>query len=729
MSASNPIATIRRPPSRAGRRSVWEELAERVSLSNYRPKLRDDLNWIRLRTRHGAPYAMVHEPGSDYLRLSEEDDFLAQRMDGTRRLGDLVVEYMDKFGSMDFDAVAELVEDLRAHGFLTDPPRDLYEDLETELHPPPPRRFTFAQGSLLDIEFPVRGVDGFVTALYRRLGWIFYTRLALIASVVIAIFGLGLCVAEIFRGHDPLAPLAGSQIAGIVALVAAYFIATFLHESAHAVTCKHFGGHIPEGGFNLYYFLPAFYVDVTEAWLQPWQRRIAISAAGTYSGFVLSGLCCIVVWFLPGGFLATVLFKIAVVSYLDDAFNLMPLLKLDGYYILSDWLEIPRLRERALAFIAGPMWRTVFIDRQRLSRRETLYAVFGALAAVYSFVSIYIAFAWWGRRLKPIIAPLWQTPGLFAKVFAAAVLAVIFVPLSIALGRRLWRYQRKIRQAPKAAAEAVEMIRIRDRLKLLEGVAFLEALPEAVAERLARAAHVRKLSAGTQVVRQGDRGDEFFVISEGRATVMVRSQGDDHVVGNYAAGDFFGERALLGGGVRAATIVADTPLKLLVFDKGVFWRELAGPLQWRARIEQAIEERQRLHAVPLFRGLGERQLDILAVKMSVRPFAVGDVLIRQGDAGDAFYVVREGSVSVLQQEGRVRRKLATLSSGGYFGEIALLRDAPRMASVVGADAGSVWQLGRRDFQDIVARHLDLEGRLSRRASSRVPRGHAVRRYR
>jgi CRP-like cAMP-binding protein len=293
----------------------------------------------------------------------------------------------------------------------------------------------------------------------------------------------------------------------------------------------------------------------------------------------------------------------------------------------------------------------------------------------------------------------------------------------------LWRYQRKIRQAPKAAAEAVEMIRIRDRLKLLEGVAFLEALPEAVAERLARAAHVRKLSAGTQVVRQGDRGDEFFVIAEGRATVMVRSQGDDHVVGNYAAGDFFGERALLGGGVRAATIVADTPLKVLVFDKDVFWRELAGPLQWRARIEQAIEERQRLHAVPLFRGLGERQLDILAVKMVVRPFAVGEVLIRQGDAGDAFYVVREGSVSVLQQEGRVRRKLATLSSGDYFGEIALLRDAPRMASVVGADAGSVWQLGRRDFQDIVARHLELEGRLSRRASSRVPRGHAVRRYR
>ncbi|HYM50704.1 MAG TPA: cyclic nucleotide-binding domain-containing protein [Candidatus Limnocylindrales bacterium] len=710
-------------------RSLWEDVAERTSLENYRPRVRDDLTWVRLRTRHGEPYAMVYTPGSAYLRLSEEDDYLAQRMDGTRKVSDLVVDYTERFGRMDFDAVADLVQDLREHDFLSDPPRDVFAALEETLHPPRRRRFAIAQGPVLDLMFPLRGIDGFVTWMHEHGGWLFFTRPALLAGVLITVLGLSACVAEILRGYDPFAPIAGSHVAGILALVAAYIVVTAVHESAHAVTAKHFGGHIPEGGFNLYYFMPGWYVDVTESWLQPWYRRMAVAWAGPYSGFILAGCCCLVVFVLPTGLPATILFKIAIVSYINDAFNLMPLLKMDGYYILTDWLEMPRLRERALAFIAGPLWRALLIDRERLSRREVLYTVFGALAALYSFVSIYFAFAWWGRRLKPIVEPLWRTPGLLAKIFAGAVVAAIAVPLAIGLGRRLWQYQRHLRRAPTVAKQAVETIRIRDRLRLLQEVAFLEGVPEAVAERLARAARVRAVSRGGQVVRQGERGDEFFVVAEGRACVLVRARGEDQVVGHYAAGDFFGERALLGGGVRAATILADTPLKLLVFGKEVFWAELAGPIGWQARVREAIEERQRLHTVPLFAGLGERQLDVLAVKMQVQGFHAGDVLIRQGDPGDAFYVIRAGQVDVVQQEGRSRRRLATLKPGDYFGEMALLRDQPRMATVTGKESGSVWRLGRQDFRDLVGRYLELEGQIARVSESRIPRTHSGRRRR
>ena len=246
----------------------------------------------------------------------------------------------------------------------------------------------------------------------------------------------------------------------------------------------------------------------------------------------------------------------------------------------------------------------------------------------------------------------------------------------------------------------------------------IDGMPEAVADRLARAARVRTVRSGAQVIRQGDRGDEFFVIADGRASILVRSRGEDQLVGHYTTGDFFGERALLGGGVRAATILADTPLKLLVFSRDLFWTELAGPIGWQARVRQALEERQRLQAVPLFKGLGERQLDILAVKLETRPFAPGEVLVRQGDDGDSFYVVREGQVDVTRQDGRTRRKLASLKAGDYFGEMALLYNQPRMATVAGNDTGSVWRLGRQDFRDLIGRYLDLEGPIARKARSR-----------
>src|SRR5207245_412389 len=196
---------------------------------------------------------MIGRDGT-YLRLTEEEDQVATRMDGTRSLAVLEADLVESSGSMDLNGVTELVADLREAGCLLDPPRDIFDDLRLRLHPPKRRRRALTEGGLL--------------------------------------------------------------------------------------------------------IMPAFYVDVTDAWLQPWRRRIAVSWAGPYSGFMLAGVSAILVFILPPGWLiTTVLFKLAIVSYIDDAFNLMPLLKLDGYYILMDWLEIPALRERAMGFIKGPLWR------------------------------------------------------------------------------------------------------------------------------------------------------------------------------------------------------------------------------------------------------------------------------------------------------------------------------------------------------------------------------------
>jgi CRP-like cAMP-binding protein len=191
-------------------------------------------------------------------------------------------------------------------------------------------------------------------------------------------------------------------------------------------------------------------------------------------------------------------------------------------------------------------------------------------------------------------------------------------------------------------------------------------------------------------------------------------------------GDFFGERALLKRGVREATIKSETPLKLLVFPAKAFWSELAGPVGWESRVRGALEERDRLRALPIFAETAPRQLDLLAVKLAVQRFVAGDVIVKQGEQGDAFYIVREGSVEVISRQERSRRRIATLKVGDFFGEIALLRDAPRNATVRGLEAGSVWRLERTDFRDLLGRYLDLEGQIAGIAASRTPRGHSMR---
>ena len=541
-----------------------------------------------------------------------------------------------------------------------------------------------------------------------------------------ALTGLVAFVSLIRAGHDPFAPIARSGVAGLVALVLAFYFVIFIHESAHALTAKHFGRRVDEGGFMLYYFIPSFYVDVTDAWVLPWYRRIAIFWAGPYSGFVVAGFCSLLVAFVPGpNLVMTVLFKIAVAAYINNLVNLMPLLLLDGYWILEEWLETPKLRDKALAFVRGPFWHRL-LDRKRLTGKERFYAVFGSLCAVYSFVSIYVAFLWWGRRLRPILRPLWATPGLLARVVLVVVIAVVAVPLGIRLGKQLWRYQLAIRQAPAAAKKALETIRVRDRLRLIQGLGFLRTLPAASLERLAKSARIRDVPEGATIVRQGERGDEFFVVAQGEAVVLVREAGEDAIVERKGPTDFFGERALLGSGVRQATVKAATPMRLLVFDQKIFWKELGGVVAWESQVRAALQERERLRAVQLFSEATPRQLDLLAVKLAVKSFERGESLVRQGDRGDAFYIVREGQVEVLSRESGRSRRVTVLGPGEYFGEIALLRDQPRMATVRGKSDGSVWRLERQDFRDLVGRYLDLDAQLAGIAEARVPRGHSVR---
>jgi CRP-like cAMP-binding protein len=703
----------------SARVSVWDRFAENVSLGSYVPVLRQDLTWARMTTRHGKPNIMLADRPRKYLRISERDDFLVQRMDGTRRVSDLVVDYFEKFGTFGLKQVSDLVTTLRQAGFLTDAPRDIWIDIGQRLSPaskPPERRWT--EGTAMRLKVPLRGIDGFVTRYHDKVGrWVFSPPFLLV-SLFVSVTGLVAFIDLLIRGRDPFAPIAGSGLAGIVALVIAYYLAIFVHESAHALTCKHFGRMVPKGGFLLYYLMPAFYVDVTDAWLEPWRRRIAIFWAGPYSGFVLAGLSSLLVWALPPGLVSTVVFKLAVAAYLTNLLNLMPLLLLDGYWILEQWLEIPQLRDRALAFVGGPFWRLLW-TRRRLTRREVFFAVFGILSAIYTFLAAFIAIYFWRKKLAPIIAPLWSTPGLLSKVVSVVVIGAIAIPLGIRYARRLWRMRTVVTKAPQLARRAIFTVRMNDRLILLGRLRFLSGMPRASIERLAQAARVRLATTGQVVVRQGERGAEFFIIADGQAEVSILERGEEKAVRKLKPGDFFGERALLEGGLRTATVRAVTPMRLLVFSDHAFWGELAGPIEWQRKVRQSLNERELLKRVPLFADVSSRQLDLLAVKLVVVPFSEGTEIVHRGDPGNDFFIVRDGRLAAVGESGQT---LAEMGPGEFFGEIALLRDTPRTATVVGTVAGSVWRLGRQDFHELLGQYLALEDEFEGVA---VARGHGM----
>jgi putative peptide zinc metalloprotease protein len=163
-----------------------------------------------------------------------------------------------------------------------------------------------------------------------------------------------------------------------------------VHEFAHGLTLKHFGGRVEEMGFQFLYFIPALYCNVSDAWLLKRRERILVTFAGGYVQFVIWAWATIA-WRLlaPETFGSRVCLITIGFAAVQAAFNFNPLLKLDGYYILSDYLEIPNLRAKAFAHLRrraseafSGSWR--YRSGANGNRHERVFAVYGTAAFAFT---------------------------------------------------------------------------------------------------------------------------------------------------------------------------------------------------------------------------------------------------------------------------------------------------------------------------------------------------------
>jgi CRP-like cAMP-binding protein len=246
--------------------------------------------------------------------------------------------------------------------------------------------------------------------------------------------------------------------------------------------------------------------------------------------------------------------------------------------------------------------------------------------------------------------------------------------------------------------------RYREALAALRAVPLWSELPEARLLEVARAMQAHNIPRGVEVVRKGEVGKRFFLIAQGAFEVQVDGQQI-----RLERGDYFGERALLHRAPRAATVMAIEPSRVLALDQAAFDALLAGDLVVRAKLEAALTYRQEVAEMALFRDLSSAELDVLLARLVPLEAAAGETIIHQGDSGERFYVVRSGAVEV-QRDGQ---PLARLGPGEAFGEIALLLDVPRTATVTAVEATRLLALDAHDFRDLLAGYLGRADELQR----------------
>jgi len=210
---------------------------------------------------------------------------------------------------------------------------------------------------------------------------------------------------------------------------------------------------------------------------------------------------------------------------------------------------------------------------------------------------------------------------------------------------------------------------------------------------------------GDIVIKQGDDGDNFYLVDTGTVEVFVAGKGDDPVK-TYNAGDGFGELALMYNAPRAATCKAVGALRLWAVDRVTFKVILMDTTMKRRNLYKDF-----LCKVPILSGLTEYEQLTIADSLLEGNFSDGDVMVTQGEPGDKFYIVKSGVAVCTQQtsDGKVQ-EVARLETGAYFGEIALLTSKPRQATVTAEGELVVLTMDRKTFKRVMGPLVDILNR-------------------
>lgn len=219
------------------------------------------------------------------------------------------------------------------------------------------------------------------------------------------------------------------------------------------------------------------------------------------------------------------------------------------------------------------------------------------------------------------------------------------------------------------------------------------------------------VSDGDTVIKQGEQGNEFFVVESGSLRVFVTFPGATEVTEvrvPYKRGESFGELALMYNNPRAATVRASSDCSLWFINRLAVRTLLTRRRKEEMRKRVALLCLVHIGDTMLQDMMSKQELQQLAEMLDSEVFQAQECIVRQGESGDAFYIVESGEVTVFQRkqddghETGLGEIVGILHPGDYFGERALVEDESRAASCVStSDDTACLSLCRSDFDRLL----------------------------
>ena len=317
------------------------------------------------------------------------------------------------------------------------------------------------------------------------------------------------------------------------------------------------------------------------------------------------------------------------------------------------------------------------------------------------------------KNQEPLVSLYINGSGIFTTIIIFLLIAVTcFISFSVLFGvlTALFVYIRSIvpRRSLENRIASLKSLEKEKVIGFLRSVPFFSPSPDELLSSIAESSRNLTFNPGDVIIRQGEKGDSFFVITEGSALILREDEtGNETCIATLNSGDCFGEVALVESIPRTATVKALTAGSTLAVDCRDFLT--AAEAIKGADVISLVQGYHMLYHSPFFSSLETEaitQLLHMVERISIEP---GQVIISCGDVGDRFYVVLKGELEVMDRD--EKSVIRTLRQGDPFGEIALLADTARTATVIARTSGDLVALNRSSFNEFFSRYFSLGEKL------------------
>ena len=361
-------------------------------------RMRSDLTAQQQRYQ-GQIYWVVKEPvGLHYFRFQEEEYAILKMLDGETSLDEIKIEFERRFPpeKITVEELGQFVGQLHRSGLVISDVSGQGTQLLKRRRKRMWQNVGVAFSSILALRFKGIDPERLLVWLYPKVRWM-YSLPAHIVCALLAISALTLVMVQFDTFHNKLPTFHEFFAAkNWIYMAMVLGITKVIHEFGHGMTCKHFGGECHEMGVMMLVLTPCLYCNVSDSWMLPnkWHRAM-IGAGGMYIEIVMASIATFLWWFSAPGMLNQVCLSVIFICSVSTVlFNANPLLKFDGYYILSDLMEIPNLRQKASTILNRKLGTWCLgleepDDPFLPQRNQVFFALYTVASVIYRWVIVF----------------------------------------------------------------------------------------------------------------------------------------------------------------------------------------------------------------------------------------------------------------------------------------------------------------------------------------------------